>query len=115
MTNTKKDSLHSSDEYKPNEEIVDNVKTWEERFDEVFLGAMYKDSGYSEERAVIKSFITNLLSERDEEIVRMLEGMNRKYLHNVVAKGSEEDLNDTWRKGFNSALQRAIEGVKGIK
>lgn len=43
---------------------------------------------------------------RKEGVEMAIEAQPRRriFLHSVVAKGSQEDLNDTWRKGYNDAL-----------
>lgn len=69
----------------------DVLKEWEARFDEVFLGTMYKDSGYSEERAVLKSFIHSLLHAQRSELVERIEGLKNPF---------ENDIQE-----YNAALQ----------
>lgn len=50
-------------------------KDWKDEFDALFLETMYKDSGYSEERAVIKDFI------RREKQLSFQAGREHQYEH----------------------------------
>lgn len=62
-------------------------ESWEENFDEVFLEVMYKDSGYSEERATLKDFISKLIAseraEAEQRAARIVRGekCHGKYAH----------------------------------
>lgn len=50
--------------------MTKTTETWEERFDQAFLDVMYKDDGYTEERAVLKAFIrAEIALARQEEAV----------------------------------------------
>lgn len=66
-------------EFFPKKELKDdtNPQEWEKEFDRVFLETMYNDDGYSEERAVLKTFIQNLLSTRNAALREKIEALRK--------------------------------------
>ena len=90
------------------------MKWIDEKIDE-YGSRFYPTVGYNryhEEAEWLRATLTKVAEEaRREERERILNMIpsERRMVHHVVATGSQEDLNDTFRRGYNKCRNQVLE------
>ena len=91
------------------------VQSWEERFDQEW-GIAPEGSLKYKKREQLKSFISSLLAERNEELKGKIEGMKKDHIFDNEPYCKACRLSESFCQceGFNQALDDVIEALKKI-
>lgn len=103
------------------EEIYRYTSKEGEKVESIFVSQMiaFEETTPEEEKAekrpkfILKHFrqaLKDHKKEVEEEILRLLP-KERRVVHTVIARGSQEDLNDTFRKGYNKCRNDFLQAL----
>lgn len=97
------------------------TSNWRERLKEIMLIGIGEHHSQDccaywqgEKMVELEAFIEQVQKESIERAIEVLESKRRKYLHTVVAIGSQEHLNDTFREGYNQCIEDSSEALKTL-